>query len=437
VRKLDLVRLFSSAVLCLWAVDQVYITSPAFSNPAKTTIKVTAGNSAEKHLAFLLKLRAVDDRYSVRAYFDEHADLLNNPRALTECALNYASMRCTADAMRLIGRALQLSRNDEYVLSSYAWILYKNNNPNAALRSVNQALKLKESARNLAVLSEICQAMDDAVKADEALSRAVKIDFDSFDVVAAQVRLSKWQMRSADAIKFVSEYLKKHPRDLRALVLRSEAFEILGRNRDAIADLTEVIKQKPDHLYAHQKLAERYQREKNYKAAVDTLRTLMRFKLDASASILANVTMAECLESMGDLKGALQARKRNYLLECKINGFDLIRGDMKNLNGAFARDSIEYCRLAVTQKEYATALKILNSILQKYPNSTQARNLRALALGGLSRWSEALSDWDRLISKQSSYPKWYESRASVYEKLGKSEEAKRDRDTAKRLSVDP
>lgn len=391
----------------------------------------------KKSLALLLKLRAADDRYSVRAFMDAHNELQDNPRALAECALNYASMGWNVDAMQLIGRALKQSQNDDYLLSSYAWVLYKNNNATGALRSATQSVKLRASARNLAILSEVWQALDKADRADEALSRALKADSDSFDVVAAQVRLSKWRMKRDRAVSYVSSYLVRHPKDLRALILRSEVFEILGRNKDSIADLTSVINQKPDHLYAYQKRAERNQKEKNYRAAVHDVQKLMTFELDSSARVIANITLAECLESLGDLPGALEARRQVYLFETKINNFDLLRGDAKNLTRGSAKDSIEYCRLEIAMKHYDSALKKLNSILQKFPNSTPARELRAHALEGLSRWSEALSDWDRLVSKQSSFPQWYECRAVVYQKLGRKEDARRDIEMARKLSVDP
>lgn len=428
-------------ITLVWTMALSFLAMECFLSDSSVaafakTKQGSSNPSAEKSLALLLKLRAADDRYSVRSFLDAHKELQDNPRALTEFALNYASMGWNADAMQLIGRALKLSQNDDYVLSSYAWILYKNNNASAALRSATQSVNLKASARNLAILSEVWQALDKADRADEVLSQALKADPDSLDVIAAQVRLSKWRMKCDRAVSFVSNYLVRHPKDLRALILRSEVFEILGRNKDAIADLTSVINQKPDHLYAYQKRAEKNQKEKNFRAAVHDEQKLMTFKLDPSAFVIANITMAECLESLGDLRGALDARRQVYLCETKINNFDLLRGDAKNLNRGFAKDSIEYCRLEIAMKQYDPALKKLNSILQKFPNSTPARELRAHALEGLSRWSEALSDWDRLVSKQSSFPQWYECRAVVYQKLGRKEDARRDIEMARKLSED-
>ncbi len=425
-------------VSCLSFCHAAHAKPPVRQLPGNQAMPVDRlPDSINKSLAHLLRLRSADDRYSVRAFFDDHPELHNNSRALAESALNYAAIGWVNDSIQLIERAEKLSPRDDYVLASKAWILYKAKKASAGLRPATEAVKSKPSARNLAILSEVFRGMGDDAKAEEALSKAADVDADSIDVVGAKIRMSRGRFKGSAGVKYATDFLKKHPKDLRALILRSEVWELLGKNKDAIADLSTVLALKPDHLYAYQKRAERYQKERDFKAAVKDVRKLQTFKLDPSAMVIANGTLAECLESLGDLKGALEARKRNYVLERKISSFDLMRGDVKQLNSGFARDSIEYCRLEIALKQYGTALPKLNSILVAYPNNTQARELRARALEGLSRWNEALTDWDRLINKHSSFPKWYESRAAVYQKLGKADAARSDLETARKLSQDP
>jgi tetratricopeptide (TPR) repeat protein len=279
--------------------------------------------------------------------------------------------------------------------------------------------------------------MGNQTAADVALQKALHANTNDFDVVSAQVRISKSRMKSDDTVKFISDYVRKHPKDLSALVLRSEIWEILGKRQEVIADLTVVVKLAPNHTFALQKLAEAYQKEKDYKVAVKTLNTLLAMELNPSSEIIASNSLAKCLESMGDLQGALKAREHIVDVEQKINDYDLSRGNVKNLGSGFAKDAVEMCRLEIALKKYASAAQKLTSILTVIPENTNARELRARAYEGVGRWNDALTDWDRLVNKQSSFPKWYECRAKAYEKLGKRDDARRDLETAKKLSVDP
>lgn len=393
--------------------------------------------SAPRVLAEFLRLRSIDDRHAARGYFEEHQELQKYPRALSEAALNYASLRWFADALNLSARAVLLAPNDDSVLASRALVLCKCKQTSSAVEPITKALRINPSARNYAVQAEVCDAMGNQTAADVALQKALHANTNDFDVVSAQVRISKSRMKSDDTLKFISDYVRKHPKDLSALVLRSEIWEILGKRQEVIADLTVVVKLAPNHTFALQKLAEAYQKEKDYKAAVKTLNTLLAMELNPSSEIIASNSLAKCLESMGDLQGALKAREHIVDVEQKINDYDLSRGNVKNLGSGFAKDAVEMCRLEIALKKYASAAQKLTSILTVIPENTNARELRARAYEGVGRWNDALTDWDRLVNKQSSFPKWYECRAKAYEKLGKRDDARRDLETAKKLSVDP
>lgn len=392
---------------------------------------------APKTLAEFLRLRSIDDRHAARGYFEEHQELQKSPRALSDAALNYASQRWFSDALELSTRAVSLAPNDDSVLASHALVMCMCKQVASAVEPITKALRLKSSARNYAVQAEVYEAIGNPTSADVALQKALHANSSDFDVVSAQVRISKARMKSADTVKFISDYLKKHPKDLRALVLRSEIWEILGKRKQVIADLTEVVKLAPNHTFALQKLAEAYQKEGDYKSAVKTLHTLLALELNPSSEVIASNSLAKCLESMGDMQAALKAREHIVDVEQKINNYDLSRGDVKNLGSGFAKDAVEMCRLEIALKKYESAAQKLTSILTVIPENTNARELRARAYEGAGRWNDALTDWDRLVNKQSSFPKWYECRAKVYEKLGKREDARRDLATAKKLSVDP
>lgn len=393
------------------------------------------GHEKIDSLAKLAQLRTVDDRYAVRLLYERHPELQRNAKALSEFAINYAGSLRIDEAVAMANEAASISPEDDYVLASRAWVLQRNKNFSLALFSAKKAVKIRPNARNLAILSEILNALGDTTESEQSLEKARRLDPDSFDVVVATTRISISKLKKEEALSALNKYLKKHPKDLRALMFRSEIFTTLGRYRDCIADLSLVLKSKPNHAFALQKRAEEYKKNKEYPLAIADIRRLVLLDLNDSMTIIAYNTMADCQEKTGDLKGALDSRSKVAAIE--LGKRDLKKITAATLNGGFVKDILECCRLEVQLKQYESALRKLDAILLAYPNSTHARELRANAFEGLSRWSDALSDWDRLVGRQSSFPKWYENRARVYQKLGNSEAARRDLDTARKLSADP
>ncbi|MCC6979264.1 MAG: hypothetical protein IT343_13150 [Candidatus Melainabacteria bacterium] len=386
-------------------------------------------------LAAFQKHKEEDDRFAVRFMAEaRHPGLAKNARVMSDFAIIYVKARWYGDALNISERAVALSPKDDYVLASRAWVLLKNKNPNAAMVPAKMAVSLKPNARNLAILAEVLQARGDVAQADAALAKARLADPNSLDMTASSARILIARLKSAEALAEVSKYVQAHPADLRGLILRSEITEIVGERKQCIADLTAVLKVQPKHSYALQKRAEAYQKNKDYARASADIRKLLPLESDTGVKIIANKTLAECQESLGNLEEAYKARAAMLVLAQKIFKTDL---DMaaSSMPIDFTKDTIDCCRLEIATKRYDAALSKLNIILLKRPSYTQAREQRAYALEGLGRWKDALADWSRLITKQPTYPKWYERRARVYKKLGNEKAAREDIETAKKLSA--
>ncbi len=291
---------------------------------------------------------------------------------------------------------------------------------------------MRANARNLAILAEVLHSRQAPERTIEMLSQARKNDPESFDIVAASARISLVNLKGDEALDNLTTYLKKHPKDMRALILRAEVLDSKGRLKDAIKDLTAVLSLKPNHTFALQKRAEIFRRENdNASAAADT-RRLLALHTDLPAKLIANKTLAQSLESYGDLNGALAARNSMIKIISQINHINFNHLNSP-LPSTFVRDIVECCRLEVTLKRFESALPKLTLVLSTYPNNTEARRLHAEALEGLSRWKEALEDWSKLIDKHPSYPKWFINRARVYKKLGNDAAARQDLSTAAKL----
>lgn len=400
----------------------LFYCAPVFAKEQKTS---------SKSLEQLLQLRRADERYAVRAWAEEHPELLRNPRALSEYALNFAIMGWFDDALKASGKAVDLAPNDEYVLASRALVLHLSKN-SSALWAAKKAVGLRANARNIAILAEILQSRQSSEKTIEMLSQARKNDPESFDVVGSSARISLVNLHGDEALASLSTYLKRHPKDLRALMVRAELLDSMGRLKDAINDLTTVLSLKPDHTFALQKRAEIFRRKKDPDSAAADIRRLLALHTDLPARLIANKTLAQSLETKGDLNGALAARTSMIEIISRIN-----RIDFNHLNSplpsSFVKDIVECCRLEVALKRYGSALPKLTLVLSTFPNNTEARALHAETLEGLSRWKEALEDWSKLIDRHPSYPKWFINRARVYKKLGNDAAAKQDLSTAAKL----
>lgn len=389
---------------------------------------------AKASLSHLLQLRRADERYAVRVWVEEHPELLNDPRALTESALNHAAMGWIPDALEASEKAVALAPEDEYVLASRAWILNRSRMSAKALWAAKKAVELKANARNLAIFAEVMQSQKSPDKAEELLAQARKSDPESFDVAAASARIAVTKMKGDDALAVLSSYLKRHPEDMRAMLLRGDMLETIGRLNDSVNAFSAVLKVMPNHSYALHRRADLFKKAKDFKHASLDAQRLLTLRINDSARLLAGRTLGESLESMGDLKGALAAYTNKLNLESRINNVDVKKANAK-LPGAVVKDLVECCKLEIALKQYESALSKLNPMLSTLPDNTQGRELHALALEGLSRWKEALEDWSRLIDRQSSYPKWYSNRARVYSKLGNDVAAKKDLEKAEKLSI--
>lgn len=412
-------RALHSALILLALLSIVCV--PGFAKEQKPT-----GRS----LLQLLKLRQADERYAVRTWEEEHPELVRNPRALSEYALNYATMGWLSDAQKASAKAVELAPTDDYVLASRALVLHLSKN-SSALWAARKAVALRANARNLAILAEIMHSRQPE-KAAEMLSQARVDDPESFDIVAASARISLVKLKGDEALATLSTYLRKHPKDMRALMMRAEVLDSMGRLKDAVKELNAVLSLMPDHTFALQKRAEIFRREKDNVSAAADMRRLLALHTDLPAKLIANKTLAQSLESNGDLNGALVARKSMIKIISQINHIDF-----KNLNSplpsTFVKDIVECCRLEVQLKHFASALPKLTLVLSTYPNNTEARALHAETLEGLSRWKEALEDWSKLIDRHPSYPKWFSNRARVNKKLGNDAAAKQDLSTAAKL----
>lgn len=406
---------------------------PASAAPGTSKAPGKGARSRDASLDALLKLRLEDDRPAVKLFFEKHPEMMKNARAVCEYGLSLANTYSTYEAVALTNIAQTLAPGDTYVLASHAYTLTRNKSFRQAIRVAADALSRKKDARNYAIMAEVQQSRGSADQADLALKEAENLDPECFELTAARARIALSRLKGSEAIKYLDAYLNRHPRDMRTLVLKAETLDRLGNLEQSIEALDRLLKLKPIHALALQKRADVLQRQGKFLEAAGDIRKLLALTLDDSTRVIANVTLAECLEKAGDLEGAVQARAEIMRFLSPENNDELSKGIFKNISTNFAKETVALCRLENKNKQHDRALKKLNVVIKKFPTSTEALEQRAIAFEALGQWQNALKDWTKLIELHSEFPSWYKHRATAYEKLGDTIKAKHDRDKAKQL----
>jgi len=407
-------------------------TSARQSNSKSASRKTNSADARD--LQTLLKLFEQDERHKCREWYHAHKNIEHDPKALVVHGLNSMNVGWLEPAFGSTHEAAQREPNNPYILASFAYVLDKKGNATDAMQFAKRALELKTDARTLAIMAEILETQGQSKKANDALKQATALDKNNFDLAAAKSRIKLMRDKDdATALVPLDEYIKAHPTDMRALILRADTNIALGKGVPAVEDLTTVLKLKPDHTWALQLRAETYRRLKKYDLSAKDAHAMFAIKGDPGRILLANKPMAHCLELGGDIKGAIKAREEAVDDRAAFSNVSLTGGDVKNLQPALIASMMEVVKMQIKAKDYAGSLRYLNVMLKRSPSETEALEQRAISLQALGRDKEALADLNKLLAEFPDYRHIYISRAAVHERLGNKAAAKKDRDTAAKL----
>ena len=72
----------------------------------------------------------------------------------------------------------------------------------------------------------------------------------------------------ADAVRHYSKAIELNPRDVEAYFRRAATLEVMGRSKEAMADLEQVLKLRPDHYLAMEYLAKLCEKDGQHSRAV-------------------------------------------------------------------------------------------------------------------------------------------------------------------------
>jgi len=167
------------------------------------------------------------------------------------------------------------------------------------------------------------------------------------------------------------------PRDTDAIFNIAVALSHLGKSKQAIPFYEKVIELDPGHVQSHQNLGVIYRDEGNFAKAKSHLKRLR--ELDSTYMEVVESEIIKCEEQ--EFLKKLQADNQRIS--------DSISGDNDDL--------LNSALMALIEKNFDKALEFTEKYLELSPNDQQAQLIQGQALGGLSRNSDAIALFMRIL----------------------------------------
>ena len=373
-----------------------------------------------------------DDRFSLNYFMNNHPDLQKNAEAMELWGLSMLSNKRNQEALRTLSQASVLDKGNFSAASSLAYGLCLTGKGEQGMSLIDKVLAGDpDNCRALVVKSLLLGLSGKEVGADRCLKHAEGVlkdnKKDEYFLVKARIDTALRRFQSGQALELADAYVKEHPGNVRALVLRAETKRFLGKSEAAIKDFDEVIKLRKDHATALKSDGDLNRQTGHYEKALSLYERFRGDGLDTSRRDLSLKATAECYEKLRRFKEGLKTRTEWLGLRLSANGLTWKTLETeKNLNLQLARELLTRSFDQVELGLYKDALKDLNLILRHYPRMASALERRALCLTNLKRYKEALADYNQLVLEQSQYPRWYKERGRVYESLGEKTKARAD-----------
>ncbi|MBI5176116.1 MAG: tetratricopeptide repeat protein [Candidatus Melainabacteria bacterium] len=373
-----------------------------------------------------------DDRFSLNHFMNTHPDLQKNAEAMELWGLSMLSNKRNQEALRTLSQANALAKGNFNTASSLAYGLCLTGKGDQGMSLIDKVLAGDaDNCRALTVKSLLLGLSGKEVGADQCLKHAESVlkdkKKDEYFLVKARIDTALRRFHSAQALELADAYVKGHPGNVRALVLRAETKRFLGKSEAAIKDFDEVLRLRRDHATALKLNGDLNRQAGHYEKAISLYERFRGDGQDTSRKDLSSKATAECYEKLRRYKEALKARNEWLGMRLSANGLTWKSLEtVKNLNLQLARELLTRSFNQVELGLYKDALKDLNLILRHYPRMASALERRAICLTRLKRYKEALADYNQLILEQSQYPRWYKERGKVYESLGEKSKARAD-----------
>ncbi len=274
-----------------------------------------------------------------------------------------------------------------------------------AVDDLNQALSLEPSnASSLILKGKIY--FEDGMFPDAVanLDAALKIDANALSALA--LRSSSYlKMREFDkAVSDANALLQLDANSSYALYLRGAAYEGMKKYPEAITDLSAAIKANPKIDRAFYWRAEAYQNTNEFQKSVDDYSQAIALNPDYRPALLGRAwsyyKLGKFDEALQDCNNAIKFHDANDLL-----ALDKYIGEKATL--ADIIPDPEYNLGAQIVDDLKNSLSIYNDILKQKPGDREASRDRGMAYMHLSKYKEAIRDFETANKGLPSTPSGY------------------------------
>lgn len=229
---------------------------------------------------------------------------------------------------------------------------------------------------------------------------------------------------SKKAEGFYDKVVAKNPNSARVYIMRADFLDEAGKFPAALADYTRAIKLSPQSQYAYFRRAHLLSIKKMYAESIpDAIKGADLEKVEEFGKKSKRL-LAIAYEKTGQTQKQIEILKP-YVAHCEFD---------RRLSGTDKLALFSLIEACEKVHDYKTAKIYVDWVYRIDPKSTEAVAKRARVSFELNDCAAALRDYSALIHVDPTSSQWYGERAKVYEKLGKTEQAKAD--LAKSKSLD-
>ena len=271
------------------------------------------------------------------------------------------------------------SLNNTYAQRHYesALDLFEQGQYDKALQQIDKAIKNSPNNPDFySTKGVFLHRMNDIAHAIDAYQAAIRVapdhTFSHYNLGLIYMKLNK----VVQAIQEWEAVIHARPRDTDAIFNIAVALSHLGKSKQAVPFYEKVIELDPGHVQSHQNLGVIYRDEGNYVKAKHHLKRLR--ELDSTYMEVVESEITKCEE-------------QEFLKK--------LESDNLRISGSLLEDDslINNALIAVIEGHFDKSLEYTEKHLELFPDDIQARLIQGQALCGLSRNSDAIAVFMRIL----------------------------------------
>ena len=273
-----------------------------------------------------------------------------------------------------------------------------------AMQQIEKAIQKAPSNPDLYATKGIfLHRMNNLVNAIEAYHAALKVAPDhSFSHYNLGLIFMK-QNKTLQAIQEWEAVIRVKPNDTDAIFNIAVALAHLGKSKQSIPFYRKVLEIDPDHVQTHQNLGVIYRDEGNFALAKQHFKKLK--ELDSTYIEVVETEIIKCEE-------------QEFLQQLTL--------DNRKLSATVAHDSsnlLTDALVAIIEENYDKALQLVEKPLQEDPDDVQALIIQGQALAALSKSSDAIAVFMRVIASKNDATEALFHLGNIFLGLGELEKA--------------